>query len=99
MKWRLRLESAKAATGEGLRRSLEWLRETYSAKYFYEVLKTASAEIAVLLFVFPLIDQLGNDNAGHKTHWRLIAGSLVIGLVFVLLAGVFARMEHESREE
>jgi hypothetical protein len=75
-----------------------WLEKTYQSGHYYEVLKTASAEVAVLLFVFPLIDMLGKDN-GMRRNWSLVLWSGGIGLVFLLVAGVFAKKEHESDEE
>lgn len=72
----------------------DWLEKTYRSEHYYEVLKTASAEIAVLLFVFPVIDMLGSG----QRKWSLVLWSGGIGLIFLLLAGVFAKKEHESDE-
>lgn len=77
-----------------------WLGTTYRSGPFYEVLKTASGEIAVLLFVFPLIDMLGkSEGKTSERNWLLVWSSFGVGFVFILLAGFFSRMERESEEE
>lgn len=77
-----------------------WVEQTYTSSHFYDVLKTASAEIAVLLFVFPLIDQFAKPDVKAKGFdLKLVICSFFVGLVFVGLAGFFARREHESKME
>jgi hypothetical protein len=80
---------------ERLNRVWQWLKDTYGAEGFYEVLKTACGEIAVLLFVFPLIDMLGKD-ASPIHNWGLVLWSCTVGFSFIALAGVFAKKQADE---
>jgi len=89
------------------RKSLRiWAKGTYQTEDFYEVAKTACAEIAVLLFVFPLIDLLGKEPTvtiinniavtTTKRNWTLVDWSVAIGFVFIAIAGIFSKKQHDA---
>lgn len=73
-----------------------WAKKTYVGGPFYDVAKTACGEVAVLLFVFPLIDMLGRTNDPQRRNWPFVIWCIIMAFVFVGIAGMFARMQEEA---
>ena len=72
---------------------LRWLSDTFRHARFYDVLKTFCGEAAVLWLVFPIIDvwERGGPN------WIIVYISPVVATIFLILAGIAARKEDETK--
>ena len=69
-----------------------WLVSTFRSPRFAKIAVEFFTEAAVLVFVFPIPDTLVQFGKS-KVTWPLTVGSVVLAVVFLLLAGIISRAE------
>lgn len=87
-----RFGSIRQSTIAKFRRFQAWALETFIGPKFAKLAMEFFTEVAVLVFVFPVLDtviQFGR----RKLSWQLAGVSIGVAVVCMVLAAIMARVE------
>jgi hypothetical protein len=73
--------------------AFQWCARTFLGPRFYKIAAEFCVEVAVLWFVFPLLDTLVQFD---KPKMKLVYASVGITAVFLFMAGILSKMGGEE---